>query len=114
MILTVGEPMVAARLPLRTELLFPPLLQDTAESDLEGVPLLAALALMVAEALPSEVPPLMTVVKPGVGGGVCSLPYPLAPDIDIERLPNLPPSAAVIGTCSSALPTPSWALSISA
>jgi hypothetical protein len=65
-ILTVGElGVVTARLPLRTELLFPPLRHDTAESDLEGVELLLVLLLPLPLddiGLPSAVPPLMTVV----------------------------------------------------
>jgi len=93
-ILTLGEE--TARLPLRTELLFPPRLQDDAESDLEG----AAVAWMLLDAgLPKEVPPLMTVVRFGVGGGSdCSSKRPAWELRLVVRLPNLPPRAAVMGT----------------
>jgi hypothetical protein len=57
--------------PLNTELLFPPLLQEMAESDLEG--LVEELVFMLLDrGLPSTVPPLITVVRLGVGGGVGS------------------------------------------
>jgi len=65
-IFTVGEVgRATVRLPLRTELLFPPLRQETAESDLDGEELLFALLVLlplVGNGLPSGVPPLMTVV----------------------------------------------------
>lgn len=76
-ILTLGDDTV--RLPLRTELFLPPRLHEEAESDFEGG---------VLE--PSEVPPLMTVVPPGVRG--ISMGERL-----VVRVPNLPPSAAVMG-----------------
>jgi hypothetical protein len=57
-ILTLGEE--TARLAPKTELLFPPRLQEEAASDLEGT--------MPTLPVPSEVPPLMTVVMPGVWG----------------------------------------------
>jgi len=114
-ILTVGE-VETVRLPLRTELLFPPLRHDTAESDLDGEELAFVLVPLtlpkppVGNGLPSGVPPLITVVWPGAGGGLCS-PASAASLLDgvtqeRERLPNLPPSAALIGTWLSLL-TPS-------
>jgi hypothetical protein len=98
-ILTLGE--VKERFP-KTELpLLPPRRQDEAVSDLDGV-----LAVMLFEAgLPREVPPLMTVVEPGVGGRGASpssganLDIVIGAALRLElRLPNLPPRAAVIGT----------------
>lgn len=56
------------RLGVRTELLFPPRLQEEAASDLEGVATAEAAAaeMLFGEELPKEVPPLMIVV-PGFG-----------------------------------------------
>lgn len=55
------------RLGVRTELLFPPRLQEEAVSDLEGVATAGAGAgMLFGEELPKEVPPLMIVV-PGFG-----------------------------------------------
>jgi hypothetical protein len=98
--LTLGEE--TTRFPLRTELLFPPRLQDEAVSDLEGTRLVLPL---LDAGLPKEVPPLMTVVELGVGGGGES---PFSSKRDewelggalrlAVRLPNLPPRAAVMGT----------------
>jgi hypothetical protein len=82
--------------PLNTELLFPPLLQETAESDLEGLGE-ELVFMLLDKGLPSTVPPLMTVVRLGVGGGgrmVSSWPS----SSWALRLPNLPLSAAVIGS----------------
>lgn len=63
-ILTMGDD--ATRFPAKTELLAPPRLQDETESDLEiGWVLLEV-------GLPREVPPLMTVVELGVGGGAAA------------------------------------------
>lgn len=96
-ILRLGEETV--RLPLRTELLFPPRLQEDAESDLEGAA--AALVWTLLEAgFPKDVPPLMTVVEPGVGGGSLwsSNRVRLGLEALAVRLPNLPPRAAVMGT----------------
>lgn len=80
--------------PLSTELFFPPLLQEMAESDLEG-PVEELEFMLLDKGLPRTVPPLMTVVRLGVGGGVgrswASSSWAL-------RLPNLPLSAAVIGS----------------
>lgn len=52
MILTMGED--AARLPFKTELFVVPRLQEIAASDLDGA--------VVVVGVPSEVPPLITVV----------------------------------------------------
>jgi hypothetical protein len=49
------------RLGVRTELLFPPRLQEEAASDFEGVATVALWTLF-GEELPKEVPPLITVV----------------------------------------------------
>jgi hypothetical protein len=57
--------------PLNTELFCPPLLQEMAESDLEG-PVEELVFMLLDRGLPSTVPPLMTVVRLGVGGGVVS------------------------------------------
>lgn len=105
-ILTLGE--VKERFPLSTELLLPPRLQEETESDFEGVVLLKLILLEAG--LPSEVPPLMTVVEFGVNGGASSSPssgenLELGPET--ERLPNLPPKAAVMGSWSG-LETPNW------
>lgn len=63
-ILTLGEETV--RFPLKTELLFPPRLQEDTASDLEG----AELEVILLEAVfPRDVPPLITVVELGVAGG---------------------------------------------
>lgn len=107
-ILTLGEDTVRL-FPLSTELLFPPRLHEVAESDLEGK-MLTLLLMLLEAGLPREVPPLMTVVEPGVGGGGESS-YSSGEYLDmvpvafklVVRLPNLPPSAAVIGTGSSPL-----------
>ena len=80
--------------PLNTELLFPPLLQEMAESDLEGVGE-EPVFMLLDKGLPSTVPPLMTVVRLGVGGGMVSS---WLSSSWILRLPNLPLSAAVIGS----------------
>ena len=80
--------------PLSTELFFPPLLQEIAESDLEGT--VEGLELMLLDkGLPRTVPPLMTVVRLGVWGGTGSS---WASSSWTLRLPNLPLSAAVIGS----------------
>jgi len=79
--------------PLNTELLFPPLLQETAESDLEGLE--EPVFMLLDKGLPSTVPPLITVVRLGVGGGMVSS-WPSSSWT--LRLPNLPLSAAVIGS----------------
>ena len=80
--------------PLNTELFFPPLLQETAESDLEG-PLEEPVFMLLDKGLPRTVPPLMTVVRLGVDGGVGSS---WTSSSWALRLPNLPLSAAVIGS----------------
>ena len=54
--------------PLNTELFFPPLLQEMAESDLEG-PVEELVFMLLDRGLPRTVPPLITVVRLGVGGG---------------------------------------------
>jgi hypothetical protein len=99
-------------IPLSIELLFPPRLQETAESDLEGVPLLGVVfpLLLFEVTLPSEVPPLITVVELGVDGSINDSSGSSTTNLVIlamlalvVRLPNLPPSAADIGTCSSPL-----------
>lgn len=88
-----------------------PRLQEETESDFEGT----TLGLGLFEAgLPREVPPLMTVVDdeevemwPSTKSS-CWWAWPLRLT---ERLPNLPPRAAVIGTWSGeVLRTPSWDL----
>jgi hypothetical protein len=80
--------------PPSIELFFPPLLQEIAESDLEGTA--GELELMLLDkGLPRTVPPLMTVVRLGVWGGVGSS---WASSSWALRLPNLPLSAAVIGS----------------
>ena len=74
MILTEGGDVVkeiALFGPLRTELFFPPLLQETAESDLEG-PVGELVLILLDKGLPRTVPPLMMVVRLGVGGGIGS------------------------------------------
>ncbi len=104
---TVGE--VTERLaPLSTEL-FPARRHETAESDFDGT-LSEASEL---DDLPSEVPPLITVVELGVDGATPSSSDSFANELKRDgtafpprlavRLPNLPPRAAVIGTCSSPL-----------
>jgi len=78
-IFTVGElEIVTARLPLRTELLFPPLRQDTTESDFgrSGVGTGVVVVETIRQRAAEDVPPLITVVWPGVGGGVAHL-HPL-------------------------------------
>jgi len=91
-ILTLGEE--TTRLPLRTELLFPPRLQEEALSDLDGMTPVATVG------VPKEVPPLMTVVEPGVGGGSpCSSKRMDGVALRLmDRLPKRPPRAAVMGT----------------
>lgn len=59
---------VVMEVALKTELFFPPLLQETAESDLEG-PVGELVLILLDWGLPSTVPPLMTVVRLGVEGG---------------------------------------------
>lgn len=81
--------------PLNTELFFPPLLQETAESDLEG-PVEGLVFMLLDRGLPSTVPPLITVVRLGVGGGMVSS-WPSSSSWTF-RLPNLPLRAAVIGS----------------
>jgi hypothetical protein len=64
-ILTLGE-VTARLLPLSTELLLPPRLQETADSDLLAtgvVPLVLALPMLLEVGLPRDVPPLITVVE---------------------------------------------------
>lgn len=95
--LTVGEGIDMARLPLRTELFFPLRLQETAESDLEGAvadPFVLLEVILFDMGLPRTVPPLMTVVRLGVEGG---LEYSTTSSSPIFRLPNFPLSAAVMG-----------------
>lgn len=83
---------LTTRLGERTELLFPPRLQEEAASDFEGV---TTAATLFAEALPKEVPPLITVVE-GFGVVGCSM---WTEELRlVDRAPNLPPIAAVIGT----------------
>jgi hypothetical protein len=65
-ILTEGGGVVM-EVDLNTELFFSPLLQETTESDLEGLG--ALVFILLDKGLPSTVPPLMTVVRLGVGGG---------------------------------------------
>lgn len=78
----------------RTEL-FPARLQEETESDLERP------FMLLERGLPREVPPLMMVVELGVGG---TGPFSFSSCLDIgtvadaDRLPNLPPKAAVMGT----------------
>jgi hypothetical protein len=93
--LTLGD--VTMRLiPLRTELLLPPRLQEVAESDLDGV----VEAIGEELGVPRGVPPLMTVVELGVGGRLKSS---WSSDLDtvVLRLPNLPPRTPVMGPWSS-------------
>lgn len=63
---TLGE-IVTRLFPLSTELLFPPRLQEV-ESDFDGVAFKEVELMLLDAGLPSEVPPLMTVVVLGVGG----------------------------------------------
>ena len=56
--------------PLNTELFFPPFLHETAESDLEGP--VELVFMLLDKGLPRTVPPLMTVVRLGVGDGIGS------------------------------------------
>lgn len=56
---------------LKTELFLPPLLQEMAESDLEG-PAEELVFMLLDKGLPRTVPPLITVVRFGVGGGMLS------------------------------------------
>lgn len=88
-----------ARLPLRTELLLPPRLQEETESDLEGATPLEEFKLFDI-GLPKDVPPLMTVVPLGVGGGFPSSSKRETFELDAltDLLPNRPPRAAVMGT----------------
>lgn len=84
---------VVMEVVLRTELFFPPLLQETAESDLEGA--VGELVLMLLDmGLPRTVPPLITVVRLGVEGMLSSW----TSSSWVLRLPNLPSRAAVIGS----------------
>jgi hypothetical protein len=92
-ILTEGGGVVM-EVVLNTELFFPPLLQEMAESDLEGL-VVEPVFMLLDMGLPSTVPPLMTVVRLGVGGGMVSS-WPSSSWT--LRLPNLPSSAAVIGS----------------
>ena len=92
-ILTEGGGVVM-EVVLNTELFFPPLLQETAESDLEG-PGEELVFMLLDRGLPRTVPPLITVVRLGVGGGTGSS-WPSSSWT--LRLPNLPLSAAVIGS----------------
>jgi hypothetical protein len=105
--LTMGEDTVRL-FPRRTELLFPPRLQELTESDLEGKVPVPLLVILLEPRPPSEVPPLMIVVEWGVGGReelslssddgkFCKGPVAFKLTV---RLPNLPPSAAVIGSGS--------------
>jgi hypothetical protein len=96
---TLGED--TARLPLSTELLLPPRLQDEAVSDLEGAT--TAEFTLFDIGLPREVPPLMTVVELGVAGGSAYSSKRARLELDAVlrlavRLPNRPPRAAVMGT----------------
>lgn len=111
--LTMGEDTVRL-FPRRTELLFPPRLHELTESDLEGTAPVPLLVILLEPRPPSEVPPLITVVDWGVGGReeislssnngkFCKGPVAFKLTV---LLPNLPPSAAVIGSGSPA-PTPS-------
>ena len=99
-ILTLGEERVRLLLiPLRTELLLPPRLQETAESDLEGVVLGVRVPVELVEGrLPRAVPPLMTVVPPGVWGrgGMSSSNFVIL-GAPVVRQANFPPIAAVMG-----------------
>ena len=65
-ILTEGGGVVM-EVALKTELFFSPLLQETTESDLEGLGVPEFI--LLDRGLPSTVPPLMTVVRLGVEGG---------------------------------------------
>ena len=80
--------------PLKTELFFPPLLQETAESDLEGT-VEEPVFMLLDKGLPRTVPPLITVVRLGVWGGIGSSWVSSSWTL---RLPNLPLRAAVIGS----------------
>jgi hypothetical protein len=101
-ILTLGEE-TTRLFPLRTELLLPPRLQETADSDLEGglaTTGVVALVIVLDAGVPRDVPPLMTVVELGVGGRRSS--DSSKTDLDrlegaVERVPNFPPRAAVMG-----------------
>lgn len=66
--LTLGDTVVLvlmARLPLNTELFLSARLHEEAESDLEVTEVWDTL---LEARFPKDVPPLMTVVDPGVGG----------------------------------------------
>jgi hypothetical protein len=108
-ILTLGEERVLRLLliPLRTELLLPPRLQERAESDLEGVvlgvtvPVVELVVVVVVEGrLPRAVPPLMTVVPPGVWGREGMSSSNLVILAGVVREANFPPIAAVMGNWS--------------
>lgn len=87
---------VVMEVVLKTELFFPPLLQETAESDLEGAAE-AVVFMLLDKGLPRTVPPLITVVRLGVVGGGGMLTSWLSSSC-VLRLPNLPSRAAVIGS----------------
>lgn len=88
-----------ALFPLRTELLLPPRRQEVAVSDLEGGTELVELFEVGA---PREVPPLVAGAEDNekLPRGRWPMSSSAKPGI-MERLPNLPPKAAVIGTWSS-------------
>ena len=77
-----------------------PRLQEETESDFEGVVLVKVV--WVGAGLPRDVPPLITVVEPELEGGMSSKPLSGKPLAETERLANLPPIAAVMGTELSA------------
>jgi hypothetical protein len=77
-----------------------PRLQEETESDFEGVVLVKVV--WVGAGLPRDVPPLITVVEPELEGGISSKPLSGKPLAETERLANLPPIAAVMGTELSA------------
>lgn len=80
---------------LKTELFLPPLLQEMAESDLEGV-VEGMVFILLDKGLPRTVPPLITVVRLGVGAGGEETSW--LSSSWVLRLPNLPLRAAVIGS----------------
>jgi len=90
--LTLGERL----LPLRTELLFPPRLQEIAASDFEGV------LTEGAGGVPRAVPPLMTVVEgeSSESAAATNLNELAREELGV-REPNFPPRAADMGSLSS-------------
>lgn len=105
-ILTEGGGVVM-EVVLKTELFFPPLLQEMAESDLEGA-VEGVVFILLDKGLPRTVPPLMTVVRLGVGRAWTVNSW--LSSSWVLRLPNLPLRAAVMGSSQ----TPSFDRKLSA